>query len=319
MISIIIPVFNSENTIETLVNGIAKVLGDHYQFEVLLINDSSEDDSEEKCKQLVEKYLNVSLFSLSKNVGEHNAIMAGLNKCSGDYAVIMSDDLQHSANALLELIKYGIKEKDNFDVIYTYYDKKKYSFLKNIGSKFNDIVANFLLNKPKHLYLSSFKLINRFLITEIIKYQSPFTYIDGIILGITNKIGVIKAEHSHRMQGKSGYTLIKMLQLWSNMSTSFSIFPLRLSLLMGSILSFIGFILAIYFFIEKIIDNTVPSGFASIFIAVTIFSGAILIALGLIGEYVGRIFISLNKKPQFVIRNSFTNKKNDTIKSTKKS
>ena len=319
MISIIIPVFNSENTIETLVNNITKVLEDYYQFEVLLINDSSEDDSEKKCKQLVEKYLNVSLFSLSKNVGEHNAIMAGLNKCSGDYAVIMSDDLQHSTNALLELVKYGIKEKDNFDVVYTYYNKKQYGFFKNIGSKFNDIVANFLLTKPKHLYLSSFKFINRFLITEITKYQSPFVYIDGLILGTTNKIGRIKVEHNQRIHGKSGYTLIKMLQLWSNMSTSFSIFPLRLSLLMGSILSFIGFILAIIFLVERLIDDTFPSGLASIFVAVTIFSGAILISVGLVGEYVGRVLISLNKKPQFVIRNSFTNKKNDTIKSTKKS
>jgi len=319
MISIIIPVFNSENTIETLVNNITKVLEDYYQFEVLLINDSSEDDSEKKCKQLVEKYLNVSLFSLSKNVGEHNAIMAGLNKCSGDYAVIMSDDLQHSTSALLELVKYGIKEKDNFDVVYTYYNKKQYGFFKNIGSKFNDIVASFLLTKPKHLYLSSFKFINRFLITEITKYQSPFVYIDGLILGTTNKIGRIKVEHNQRIHGKSGYTLIKMLQLWSNMSTSFSIFPLRLSLLMGSILSFIGFILAIIFLVERLIDDTFPSGLASIFVAVTIFSGAILISVGLVGEYVGRVLISLNKKPQFVIRNSFTNKKNDTIKSTKKS
>ena len=319
MISIIIPVFNSENTIETLVNNITKVLEDYYQFEVLLINDSSEDDSEKKCKQLVEKYLNVSLFSLSKNVGEHNAIMAGLNKCSGDYAVIMSDDLQHSTSALLELVKYGIKEKDNFDVVYTYYNKKQYGFFKNIGSKFNDIVANFLLTKPKHLYLSSFKFINRFLITEITKHQSPFVYIDGLILGITNKIGRIKVEHNQRIHGKSGYTLIKMLQLWSNMSTSFSIFPLRLSLLMGSILSFIGFILAIIFIVERLIDDTFPSGLASIFVSVTIFSGAILISVGLVGEYVGRVLISLNKKPQFVIRNSFTNKKNDTIKSTKKS
>ena len=318
MISIIIPVFNSENTIETLVNNITKVLEDYYQFEVLLINDSSEDDSEKKCKLLVEKYLNVSLFSLSKNVGEHNAIMAGLNKCSGDYAVIMSDDLQHSTSALLELVKYGIKEKDNFDVVYTYYNKKQYGFFKNIGSKFNNIVANLLLTKPKHLYLSSFKFINRFLITEIIKHQSPFVYIDGLILGTTNKIGRIEVEHNQRIRGKSGYTLIKMLQLWSNMSTSFSILPLRLSLLMGSTLSCIGFILAIIFFIKRFTDNTFPSGLASIFVAVTIFSGAILISVGLIGEYVGRVLISLNKKPQFVIRNSFTNKKNDTIQSTKK-
>ena len=147
MISIIIPVFNSENTIETLVNNITKVLEDYYQFEVLLINDSSEDDSEKKCKQLVEKYLNVSLFSLSKNAGEHNAIMAGLNKCSGDYAIIMSDDLQHSTNALLELIKYGIKEKDNYDVVYTYYSKKKYSFQYDLFFSKNMKTSDFIAKK----------------------------------------------------------------------------------------------------------------------------------------------------------------------------
>ena len=124
MISIIIPVFNSENTIEILVNNIVKILEKDYEFEIVLVNDSSKDKTEEKCKKLLEKYSNISLFSLSKNVGEHNAIMAGLNKCSGDYAVLMSDDLQHSTTSMLELIKYGIKEKDNFDVVYTHYEEK---------------------------------------------------------------------------------------------------------------------------------------------------------------------------------------------------
>ena len=309
MISIIIPVFNSAKTISILVDDVIKTLGENYKFEVILVNDSSQDNSEEKCKELVAKYSNITLFSLSKNVGEHNAIMAGLNKCSGEYAVTMSDDLQHSASALQELIKYGIKEKDNFDAVYTYYEKKRDSFLKNFGSKFNGFIANLLLNKPKSLYISDFRFINRFLIDEITKYKSPFTYIDGIILDITNRVGRVKVEHNERVQGKSGYTLIKMLQLWSNMSTSFSILPLRLSMLMGLTLSILGFILAVLFFIERLLDNTVTSGFASIFVAVTIFSGAILIALGLMGEYVGRIFISLNKKPQFVIRDSWSNKK----------
>ena len=308
MISIIIPVFNSENTIEILVKDIIKTLGENYKFEIILVNDCSKDKTEEKCKKLVEKYSNIFLFSLAKNVGEHNAVMAGLNKCLGDYAIIMDDDLQHSADSLLELIKFGTQEKNSFDVVYTYYDKMEYNFFRNFGRKFNDLIANLLLDKPKSLYLSSFKLINRFLITEIIKYQSPFTYIDGIILGITNKIGRVKVEHNQRAKGKSGYTFIKMLQLWSNMSTSFSVFPLRLSMLMGLILSVLGFVLSAIFVVEKLTDDTVPSGFASIFIAVTIFSGAILIALGLMGEYVGRIFISLNKKPQFVIRDSWSNK-----------
>ena len=309
MISIIIPVFNSAKTISILVDDIIKTLGENYKFEVILVNDSSRDNSEEKCKELVAKYSNITLFSLSKNVGEHNAIMAGLNKCSGEYAVTMSDDLQHSASALQELIKYGIKEKDNFDVVYTHYEKKRDSFLKNFGSKFNGFIVNLLLNKPKSLYISDFRFINRFLIDEITKYKFPFTYIDGIILDITNRLGRVKVEHNERVQGKSGYTLIKMLQLWSNMSTSFSILPLRLSMLMGLTLSILGFILAVLFFIERLVDDTVTSGFASIFVSVTIFSGAILIALGLMGEYVGRIFISLNKKPQFIIRDSWSNKK----------
>ena len=310
MISIIIPVFNSENTIEILVNNIVQTLGENYKFEIILINDSSKDNTEEKCKKLVEKYMSVVLYSLAKNFGEHNAVMAGLNKCSGDYAIIMDDDLQHSADSLLELIKFGMKEKNNFDVVYTYYDKMKYNFFRNFGRKFNDLIANLLLDKPKFLYLSSFKLINRFLITEIIKYRSPFTYIDGIILGITSRIGRIKVEHSQRAYGKSGYTLKKLLQVWSSMFTGFSVVPLRLSLILGSMLSILGFIFALFTFMERIIDNTVPSGYATIIIAVTIFAGAILIALGLLGEYVGRIFMLLNKKPQFIIRNSWTNKKN---------
>ena len=309
MISIIIPVFNGEKTIEMLVNDISKILAENYDFEIILVNDCSKDNSEEKCKVLVKKYPNVFLYSLSKNVGEHNAVMAGLNKCTGDYAVIMDDDLQHSAESLLELINFSTNKNNNYDVVYTYYDEMKYNFFRNVGRKFNNFIANLLLEKPKSLYLSSFKLVNRFLINEIIKYQSPFTYIDGLILGITSKIGKVKVKHSERSHGKSGYTLKKLISVWSSMSTGFSVVPLRLSLILGSLLSLLGFIFALLTFIERMMDNTIPSGYATITIAITLFSGAILIAIGLIGEYVGRIFISLNKKPQFVIRNSWPEKK----------
>jgi len=184
MISIIIPVFNSENTIEILVNNIVQTLGEHYKFEIILINDASKDSSEEKCKKLLDEYSSIVLYSLSKNVGEHNSVMAGLNKCTGDYAVIMDDDLQHSVDSLLELIKFGIKEKNNFDVVYTYYDKMKYNFFRNLGRKFNNFIANLLLDKPKFLYLSSFKLIN--IKFSIFNYINPLkanptaiTYFEG--------------------------------------------------------------------------------------------------------------------------------------------
>ena len=145
MISIIIPVFNAEKTIEILVNNISKTLAKNYDFEIILINDCSKDNSEEKCKDLTKKYTNVFLYSLSKNVGEHNAVMAGLNKCIGNYAVIMDDDLQHTADSLLELIKFSTDKNNNYDVVYTYYEQMKYSFLRNIGRKFNNFVANLLL------------------------------------------------------------------------------------------------------------------------------------------------------------------------------
>ena len=308
MISIIIPVYNSENTIEILVDSIVEALKESYEFEIILINDLSGDSSEKKCISLVEKYLNVSLFSLSKNVGEHNAVMAGLYKCTGDYAVIMDDDLQHSAKSLVELINFSIKEKNNYDVVYTYYDKMEYNFFRNIGRKFNDFIANLLLDKPKSLYLSSFKMINRFLITEITKYKSPFTYIDGLILDITSRIGKVKVVHNERAHGKSGYSIKKLLQVWSSMFTGFSVVPLRLSLILGFVLSFLGFAFAVITFIERLMNQNVPSGYATIIIFVTIFSGAILIAMGLLGEYVGRIFVAQNKKPQFIIRDSWSSK-----------
>jgi len=308
MISIIIPVYNSEKTIEILVDNIEKALNQSHKFEIVLVNDSSKDNSEEICKKLLNKYNNINLLSLAKNVGEHNAVMAGLNNCSGEYAVIMDDDLQHSAESLVELVSFGIKNKDNYDVVYTYYDKMKYNFFRNIGRKFNNLIANFLLDKPKDLYLSSFKLINRFLIKEIIKYKSPFAYVDGLILDITNKIGKIKVKHNERAYGKSGYNLKKLLQVWSSMFTGFSVVPLRFSLILGSLLSLLGFAFAVLTFIERLYNSSVPSGYATIIIFITIFSGAILIAVGLLGEYVGRIFVSQNKKPQFIIRNSWSNK-----------
>ena len=173
-------------------------------------------------------------YSLGKNVGEHNAVMAGLNNVSGEWAIIMDDDFQNPISELLKLLQYSID--NTFDVVFTKYDKKKHSIFRNIGSRFNDKISNIILNKPTDLYLSSFKSISRKVIDEIIKYDLPFPYLDGLVLRTTRNIGVVNVKHNRREYGKSGYTMKKMLQLWSNMSTSFSVLPLRLSMLMGLIL-----------------------------------------------------------------------------------
>jgi len=300
-LSIVIPVYNSEKTITRLVDGIVESLKPRYRLEIILVNDNSKDGSERVCISLHEKYKNtVKFYSLSKNVGEHSAVMAGLNKTTSDYVVIMDDDFQNPINEVFALVDRAVA--DDFDVVYSYYRKKQHSFLRNAGSWFNDKVANIMLHKPKDLYLSSFKVINRFLVDEIIKYKAPFPYIDGLILQITDNIGRIEVEHQARQENRSGYTMKKLVSLWLNMFTNFSILPLRFSTVLGFIFSFFGIALGIYTVIEKISNPHLPVGFASLIFAVSVFAGVQLISLGIIGEYVGRVFLSLNKKPQYTIK-----------------
>jgi len=303
-LTIVIPVYNSEDSIGKLTDHLVNSLGGDYKLEILLVNDCSKDNSEKVCIALYEKYNSiVKFYSLSKNVGEHNAVMAGLNQTTGDFIVIMDDDFQNPISEVIKLAQYA--KEYNFDVVYTYYDRKQHHFFRNLGSKFNDKVANVMLKKPKDLYLSSFKLMSKFLVKEVTKYDLPFPYIDGLILRTTNNIGKIKVNHQERNVGKSGYTITKLISLWLNMFTNFSILPLRISIYLGFIFAFLGLILGVYTIIEKLSNPSLPVGFAALAVSVFIFAGVQLISLGMTGEYIGRIFLSLNKRPQFTIKRKF--------------
>lgn len=301
LISIVIPVFNAQQTVGPLVESI---LGDpdrQFDVEVVLVNDSSTDRSDEVCGRLAASHPGrVRYFLLSKNVGEHNAVMAGLNQARGDYAVIMDDDFQNPVREVRKLVQAA--REGGHDVVYSYYDEKKHSLFRNLGSWFNDRVANVMLRKPRDLYLSSFKIINRFLIDEITRYDLPFPYVDGLILRTTDSIGKIKVEHESRRQGRSGYTLHKLVRLWLNMFTNFSILPLRAAILLGFAFSILGIGLGIYTLVEKFLNPNLPVGWAALLVTLSMFSGVQLIALGMIGEYLGRVFLSQNKKPQYTIR-----------------
>jgi len=302
-VSIVIPVYNGENSINRLVALLIDSFEKRYDLEIILVNDCSPDNSEAVCIALFEKFEAVKFYSLAKNVGEHNAVMAGLNKSTGDFTVIMDDDFQNPVSEVEKLISYAIGS--SFDVVYTFYDKKRHSFFRNLGSKFNDKVATILLKKPSDLYLSSFKIINRFLVNEIIKYDLPFPYIDGLILRTTNNIGKIKVLHNERIEGTSNYTFKKLFALWLNMFTNFSILPLRFSMIVGFVFSLFGLGYGIFSFVEKFLNPDLPMGYTTIVIFISIFSGIQLIALGMVGEYLGRMFMSQNKQPQYSIKKSF--------------
>jgi undecaprenyl-phosphate 4-deoxy-4-formamido-L-arabinose transferase len=303
-ISIVIPVYNGALSIDRLVDELIARISPVFNIEIVLVNDCSPDNSEEVCIGITKKHPEyVSFYSLAMNVGEHNTVMAGLNKATGDYAVIIDDDFQNPVSEVIKLTDYMINS--NYDVVYTYYEEKKHSIFRNLGSQFNDKVANIMLKKPKDLYMSSFKIINRFLINEVIKYDLPYPYIDGLILRRTSNIGKIKVSHTERQLGKSNYTLRKLISLWMNMFTNFSILPLRISIVLGFIFSFIGFLISIDAIIEKIFNPNVPQGYTFIVIIISFYAGIQLIAIGMVGEYLGRMFMAHNKKPQYSIRKSF--------------
>ncbi len=303
-ISIVIPVYNAELSIKALVEQLLSELPDSLSLEIILVNDYSKDNSHSECLKLYNDHKDIVRYiSLAKNFGEHNAVMAGLNKVTGDFVVIMDDDFQNPVVEVIRLIEFA--DNSEFDVVYTYYDHKKHGAWRNLGSRLNNYMATVLLKKPKGLYLSSFKCINRFLVDEIIKYDLPYPYIDGLILRSTANIGTLQVKHCERKQGHSGYSLMKLIKLWSNMFTSFSVIPLRISIFVGLFFAFTGFLFGIYSVIEHFMVPNLPAGFSLTITAIFMFAGIQLISLGMIGEYIGRIFISQNKQPQYTVKKEY--------------
>ena len=301
-VSIIIPVHNASKTISSLVDKIQKEINIYKELEIVLVNDgSSLDNSLEVCESIAYKDPTVKFINLSRNFGHHNAVLAGLNFCTGDCAVIMDDDFQHPPEEVRKLVD---EIENGYDVVFSKYIEKKHHLLRNLGSKFNNLVATILLNKPRELYLSSFKAMSRFVIDELVKYKGPYPYIDGLILRVTQKFVSVNVEHVSRATGKSGYTINKLISLWLNMFTNFSIIPLRLAVILGFIFSTVGIILALVFFIQKINNPDIPVGWASLAVSIFLLGSLQLFAIGMVGEYLGRMFLSTGGKPQFVVRSS---------------
>ncbi len=302
LVSIVIPVYNSEKTIKTVVRRIRDTLFSKVDYEVVLVNDGSKDSSYKKCIELSKKYSFIKFINLSKNFGQHNAILAGLHFVKGNYIVFMDDDLQTPPEEIPKLIN---KIEEGYDVVYANYHYKYHSNLQNIGSWINNIMAYILLKKPRNLKITSYLIIKKYLIDEILNYIGPYPYLGGLILRSTDNIGVVNIIHNKREYGKSNYRFMSLLRLWVNGFTNFSVKPLRISFLFGTLCSTAGLIYSIILIIRKIIDPQVVLGWTSMIVAILLFSGLQLILIGLVGEYVGRIFLAQNKKPQYLIKEKY--------------
>ena len=298
-VSIVIPAFNAEHSIARLCTELLKTFNE-FKIQIIIVNDCSEDKTHEECLKLSKEHSEeLAYMKLSKNVGEHNAVMAGLKHSTGNWVIIMDDDFQNPPEEALKLLNYSLSNQ--YDVVYGNYKKKKHNLFRNLISKINDVTANYILNKPKGLYLSSFKTINNKIVKKISNYNGPFPYIDGLIISLTSNISSINTEHNERRIGKSGYSLIKLLKLYGNMATNFSTIPLHICSMAGLTIAFLSGLYALTIIVQKIFNPEMAIGYASLFVAIIFFSGVQLIFMGLLGEYIGKVLKNVNKEPQYSI------------------
>jgi glycosyltransferase involved in cell wall biosynthesis len=298
-LSIVIPVYRGAKTVGRLVEALSalEVPGGH---EIILVNDGSPDDSLAVCRELLRKaQLPLSVVDLARNFGEHNAVMAGLQQARGAWIITMDDDLQNPPSEVLRLLEYA--QRSGREAIYTRYGTKEHAAWRNLGSRFTNRVADVLLDKPKGFYLSSFRCLSAFVAENVVRYAGPFPYIDGLVLQVTQSIDCIEVVHLPRIDGRSTYTLRRLVRLWLNMFVNFSVMPLRLSTLTGIALSVVGAFAAVWVFLEAMFRST-PPGWGSLMAAVLLLSGVQLLILGLVGEYLGRLYLTMNGKPQFIVK-----------------
>ncbi|MFL5765338.1 MAG: glycosyltransferase family 2 protein [Bacteroidia bacterium] len=297
-ISIVVPVYNSSSSLEELNRCISDALALSLSYELILVNDGSTDNSWEKIKLLSRSNRAITGISLRKNSGQDNALLAGLRTAKGNYCVIMDDDLQHDPSDIIRLYNECRK---GYDVCYAKFGAKKQSAIKNIGSEANGKVAEVLVKKPQGIYMSPFKIMNRLTVEEICKFAGAYPYIDGIILTITQNLSQVDCIHRKRHSGKSTYTFSRSFSVFMKHFTGFSVLPLRVATIGGIIATLIGILLGVKYCYDYFVVKDFVPGWTTVVILIIFFGGLILITLGIIGEYIGRMYLTLNNKPQYSI------------------
>lgn len=299
-LSVVVPVYNGAGSIGRLVAalGTLRPVGG---LEVVLVNDGSPDNSGEVCRELVNSAgVPVTYIEHARNFGEHNAVMTGLRHARGAFVITMDDDLQNPPEEIVRL--YDHTRLGGWDVVYTRFAAKRHSVWRNLGSRFANKLADWLLDKPRGLYLSSFRCLSALVVRGVTRYRGPYPYIDGLIMQVTQRIDSVEVEHLPRAEGRSNYSFRRLVRLWLNLVTSFSLAPLRLAMLAGAVLALLGGIGAMMVIVESLFTPAAPSGWASIMAAILLVGGVQSMILGVIGEYIGRTFLSANGKPQGTVR-----------------
>ncbi len=303
LLSFVIPCYRSEHTIEKVVQEIRDTVAqrEDYDYEIVAVNDCSPDGVFEVLKRLAKENKRLKVLNFAKNMGKDSAILAGFSVVKGDYIFTLDDDCQCPVYELWRLLEP--LEKDECDCATAEYSIKKESWIKRAGSNLNMRMAQAMIGQPKGLRMENFLALKAFVVREIIHYRHPFPYLEGLLFRITTRVKAVRMDERERGDDNAtGFTLKKSISMISNGLTAFSVKPLRVASFIGVIFAVIGFLFGIFTIIQKIVDPNVPIGYSSLVCAVLIASGLIMLMLGIIGEYLGRIYICINDSPQYVIR-----------------
>jgi undecaprenyl-phosphate 4-deoxy-4-formamido-L-arabinose transferase len=300
-LSFVIPCYCSEKSVGGVIDEIITTVTNdgRYDYEIICINDFSKDNTLSVLKTLAQENKKIKVLSFSRNFGQHSALMAGFNHVSGDIVVCLDDDGQNPPSEMFKLID---KLEEGYDLVSAKYKEKKRSLFRRFGTKVSFWMSSTFVGKPKDIDLNSYYVFQSYILRELVKYKNAYPFVHGLILRITRNMANVEIEHKSREFGASGYSFRKLLSLWVNGFTAFSEKPLRVASIFGVLCALGGFGFGIYTIINKIINPSIPLGYSSIMTAVMILSGAIMLFLGLLGEYIGRIYISINNAPQFVVK-----------------
>lgn len=299
-ISIVIPCYRAEKNITYVVDAIEETMEMHaeYDYEVILVNDGSPDDTFRVIAGLGRERNHIKAVNLSRNFGQHSALMAGYSLVTGEYIVGMDDDGEHDPH---EMFKFIDELEKGYDYVCAEFPSDDRSMYKRLGSKFNNWMATKFIGKPENALFSSYYVMRRYVLDEIVKSKNPTPYVGGMLVSITKKLSTVPIELNSRRHGQSSYNLKNSIALWMNGVTAFSVKPLRFASLTGAAFAFVGFVYVIVIILKKLLVPEIQSGYSSIVALLLIFCGMIMITLGVIGEYVGRIYMLINKIPQYVI------------------
>ena len=305
LVSCVIPCYKSSGIVGGVVDELIEAAKQNmnYDMEIILVNDGSPDGGKtaEKISEIANEHPFVVSVSLTKNFGQHAALMAGFAKVKGDVVVCLDDDGQTPANETFKLVD---KVVEGYDLVYaSYQGKKKHNLFRNLGSKFNMWCDHHISGAPKDVEITSFFACKRFVVDNALNYKNPYPYIRGLVHESVQTCCNVPVTHRSRVQGESGYTLKKLFNLWANGFTAFSIAPLRVATCFGTFIAFIGFIFMIVLIVQKILDPNIAEGWTSLMSMLLFIGGLVMLMIGLLGEYVGRIYLSINNIPQYVVRN----------------